>query len=98
MAPRQTRFSAINNRIELTNLNHGTTARRWHQFANCRQFNAKLGGCSFDLIFCFRMTASSKPPEVCGSTADRALHAAFHPSDDRSWQSYVQCRQVLRPT
>ena len=54
MARARLGFSAINNRIELTDLNHGTTAARWHQFANRRQFNAKLGGWSFDLIFCFR--------------------------------------------
>lgn len=54
MARARLGFSAINNRIELTDLNHGTTAARWHQFANRRQFNAKLGGCSFNLIFCFR--------------------------------------------
>lgn len=54
MARARLGFSAINNRIELTDLNHRATTAGGHQLTNGRQGDAKLGSRRLNVSFSFR--------------------------------------------
>ena len=60
MARARLGFSAINNRIDLTNLNHGTTTTGGNKFTNSRQFNTKLSGSGFHFVFSFRSNSQQQ--------------------------------------
>ncbi len=79
----------------LNDLNHGTTTTAETKFTNSRQFNTKLSGSGFHFVFSFRSNSQQQTARsLQDRTVNRALHAAFHPSDDHSWQSCVRCRPV----